>query len=635
MRNPCRPCPRTALLISLTAMLVAALAGCSGIEKAKPRPESARTDRSFELDVPRIMRGTIASETIMLGYQPVVVRGYGLVVGLNGTGSREIPPALRAHMLAEMARHGIGKESVGLGHLNPDRMLDSLDTAVVIVEAVIPPGAVGKVTRRGAQMPGTSFDVRVVADPRGGTTSLEGGRLYTTELRPALAGETLPPVGSRQASPLATAGGPIFVNPFAGPEEAGRETIDRTVGRILNGGEATEDMPLKLRLATPSHARAEIIQNAINTRFPREPGQADETARGESDETIAITVPPSHRTTPDEFVELLRHTSIRQANVEAIAASVKTIVLNDPSYYMTAAWRWEALGKRALPIIRDLYDHAGELPRLAALRAGARIGDPLVTPQLIEMAQSASTESRLQAVRLLTDMGLDPRVDKGLRALLSDDDIEVRLAAYEGLIQRADPSITRHRVDEKFVLDIVPSEKPLIYITQIGEPRIAVFGEELTIQQPMLVSTWSGRLMMQADREDERIEVYYRPDDGGERLIEQAYPQLERFVQFLAHETTIEEPEPGLGLSYSETIGALYAIVQDGYLDADFKSQQDRVLAAIIRQNQSTQIERRPEFSDGPESSDEPNWADGPESGASDLERLAPPPSVRRPETSR
>ena len=56
------------------------------------------------------MRGTIASETIMLGYQPVVVRGYGLVVGLDGTGSRDIPPALRAHMLAEMARRGIARE---------------------------------------------------------------------------------------------------------------------------------------------------------------------------------------------------------------------------------------------------------------------------------------------------------------------------------------------------------------------------------------------------------------------------------------------------------------------------------------------------------------------------------------------
>jgi hypothetical protein len=484
-------------------------------------------------------------------------------------------------------------------------------------------------------MPGTTFDVRVVADPRGGTTSLEGGRLYTTELRPALAGETLPPVGSRQAAPLAKAGGPIFVNPFIGPEEAGRETIDRTVGRILNGGEATEDMPLKLRLATPSHARAEIVQNAINTRFPREPGQADETARGESDETIAITVPPSYRDVPDEFVELLRHTTIRQANAEAIAASIKTIVLNDPSYNLTAAWRWEALGKRALPIIRDVYDHPGELPRLAALRAGARLGDPLVTPHLVEMAQSASAESRLQAVRLLTDMGLDPRVDQGLRALLSDDDVEVRLASYEGLIERADPSITRHRVDEKFVLDIVPSDKSMIYITQIGEPRIAIFGEDLTIEQPMLLNAWSGRLMMQASRDDEKIEVYYRPEDGRERLIEQAYPELETFVRFLAHETTIEEPEPGLGLSYSDTIGALYAIVQEGYLDADFKSQQDRVLAAIIRQNQSTQIERRPEFSGGSMESSDEGWADGPEPSSSDLERLAPPPSVGRAETSR
>jgi hypothetical protein len=90
-------------------------------------------DRSIDLDVPRIMRGTVASEAIIDGYQPVIVRGYGLVVGLNGTGSRDIPPQVRAHMLAEMARHGIGSERTGWGDLKPEAMLDSPDAAVVIM----------------------------------------------------------------------------------------------------------------------------------------------------------------------------------------------------------------------------------------------------------------------------------------------------------------------------------------------------------------------------------------------------------------------------------------------------------------------------------------------------------------------
>ena len=118
--------------------------------------------------------------------------GYGLVVGLNGTGSRDIPPAVRAHMVQEMARRGIGSEAEGYGHLKPDAMLDSPDTAVVIVEGVVPPGAVGRQVTALNQIHGTIFDVRVKADHRTGTTSLEGGRLYTAELRPALPGQILP-----------------------------------------------------------------------------------------------------------------------------------------------------------------------------------------------------------------------------------------------------------------------------------------------------------------------------------------------------------------------------------------------------------------------------------------------------------
>ena len=54
------------------------------------------------------MRGTVAQESILVGFEPVAVEGYGLVVGLNGTGCTTMPPDLRAHMSADMTRRGIG-----------------------------------------------------------------------------------------------------------------------------------------------------------------------------------------------------------------------------------------------------------------------------------------------------------------------------------------------------------------------------------------------------------------------------------------------------------------------------------------------------------------------------------------------
>lgn len=49
--------------------------------------------------------GLIVSEAVLDGYEPVVVHGYGLVVGLDGTGSSDIPPDVRAHMIAMASRN--------------------------------------------------------------------------------------------------------------------------------------------------------------------------------------------------------------------------------------------------------------------------------------------------------------------------------------------------------------------------------------------------------------------------------------------------------------------------------------------------------------------------------------------------
>ena len=152
------------LIVAITVLVCGG--GCSNVEKAKPQPTSVRAQaQAIPLDVPEVMRGTIASETIVLGYSaptssnyhPIVVRGYGLVVGLNGTGSRDIPPPLRAHMLAEAAKGGFGSPRYGpnVASQKPETLLNSTNTAVVIVEAIIPQGAVK----------GTKFDVRVFADP--------------------------------------------------------------------------------------------------------------------------------------------------------------------------------------------------------------------------------------------------------------------------------------------------------------------------------------------------------------------------------------------------------------------------------------------------------------------------------------
>ncbi len=573
------------------AILAAAAAvGCSSIENPGNQRRAERANIAASVEVPPILEGTIASSAVLEGFEPVVVHGYGIVVGLDGTGSSDVPPDVRAHMIAMAGRHGIGSPTAGYGAISPEALIDSPETAIVIVEGLVPPGA----------PEGARFDVRVFSHPTSSTTSLEGGRLWTTELfpviRPDRGRRLLPPTGSRQPASLATASGPLFINPFAEPGSVNRDDIDRRNALIMNGGMVANDMPLKLRLVTPSHSGASNIQAALNTRYVQEPGQREPTAHGENDESVAVHVPPSWRGRTDEFVDLVRHTTIYQVGPETIAAKISRYVQENPAASRAASWRWQALGPRSLEVIRELYDYPQDLPRLAALRAGAGLDDALVTEHLIEMTRGPWVDGRRQAILLLADMGTDPRIERALRALLDSEDLVTRLEAYEALAQRHDPYVDRVSVDGKFVVDTVESSQPLVYITQVGLPRIAVFGRNLSVKRPATITIWSGRLMIKADVDSPEMELYYRPPDASAGATYRVSPRIAEVAAFLGRGTDPDNPVPGLGFSYSQVVGALHQIWRQKYLEADFRPEQDRILAAIIQQQRRGLVMDRPEF---------------------------------------
>jgi hypothetical protein len=413
--------------------------------------------------------------------------------------------------------------------------------------------------------------------------------------------QLLPPTGSRQPAALAEAGGPLLLNPFAEPGSTARDTINRRSGRIPNGGVVLKDMPLKLRLLVPSHARAMVIQDAINTRFPRESGQIENTARGESDEAIAITVPPSWRDKTPDFVELIRHSTIRQTAPEAVAATIARHLVANPADAMHASWRWRALGPRAVASLRDLYAHPDEQPRMAALRAGAWLNDALSAAPLVELARGGSTAARHEAIDLLAEMGVNPVIDQALREIVSDPDGQIRLAAYEALVARGDPSVKRFAVDDKFVVDVVDSSRPMVYVTLQGMPRLAIFNGALAIGRPVTVSAWSKRFMIKGDPEEPTIEVYFRDTDALQGTVHDVNPSLAEFIRFLGHTPAAEQPLPGLGMSYGEVVGILHQIWRQGYLAADFEAEHDPIMAAMLKERPRLTPAERPEFGqDGP-----------------------------------
>ena len=605
---------RALALVAQLALVVGItnLVACGEVvEKVPPKPKQDRVSAAnFVLDVDPMMRGTIASETVVEGLSPVIVRGYGLVVGLKETGGRLMPAEVRAAMTQELARRGVGNPATSPEGWTPEKVLDSPDTAVVLVEGVIPPGATKD----------TKFDIRVSALPGTDVTSLEGGRLYTCDLRP---GPLL--VGSRQARILAEAKGNLFINPFVEPGATRSDAVNRLVGRILDGGRVTQDITLKLKLATSSHTRARTIQGAINSSFPREPKQKNDTARGENADSIDLSVPPSYEGRTEDFIQIVRHLPMEVTATEATALAVRNALIANPGAAKAAMWRFRALGKRALPIIQDLYTYGEEDPRMAALQAGAALDDALVVSPLLQMAGSGSVENRLKAIELLGEMGFNPDIDLGLRPLLDDKDVDVRLAAYEALVEREDPTIAMMDINGKFDVALVPSNEPMVYVAQSGRPIIAVFGDHPEVERPLTFIGWSSRLMVKADAGDDQLQVFFRATPESRPEIQLADPRLSEFIPFLGHQTTIEKPYPGLGLTYGETIGALHQLWRAGYIKSDFKAEQDRVLAAILRSQKEDEQVIRPEF----EAEDLPG--ESLSTDASDLATMQPPPPVEVP----
>lgn len=172
--------------------------------------------------------------------------GYGLVVGLPGTGDQATEVPYTQQSITDMLRH-MGVNLSGTTFMQPR------DVAAVMVTATVPPYVQG----------GQRIDVHVAA--LGNATSLHGGVLLPTPLQ---GGNGLT-YGQAQGAVLVSG---------AGATAAGTQTTINTptVGQIPNGGILSQSIPtatrgqtgqMKLLLDNPSFATSARIASAIQAQF--------------------------------------------------------------------------------------------------------------------------------------------------------------------------------------------------------------------------------------------------------------------------------------------------------------------------------------------------------------------------------
>ena len=613
--------PGAAILTFSVGLLSIAAAMMPGCESSKPKAQPvASAEVIKELpNVPPSLRGTIAAVAEFQGVDPVLVSGYGLVVGLKGTGGLELDERIAVTMEREMARMGVTSsvsDGSALTGKTPRAVLRDPNTAVVMVQAAIAPGS----------PEGARFDVFVRAL---NASSLDGGTLWTTTLR---LGEAQA-FGGKQAQDIASARGPIFINPFA-RAASGDQSISRQAGRVLDGGQVTSPFGIEISLYNDSHALARSIVSAINTRFPA-PLSGGDTARGRKATSIELNVPVDYRHEPAAFLQIVRHLRTDPRNGEEAARQYVEALKSDPASAIDLAWNLEAVGRKSIPFIRTLYDYPDLMPRLAALRTGARLDDAVAADHLSALALSGPTAVRADAITLLGRLDGGPKVDETLRTLLSERDLPLRISAYEALAARAEraqearlarlsnsrnnpaspklsptyiqelakinlPSgmlqgISRKPIYGRFYLDVVGGGESMVYITQQGTPRIVLFGDDLSILRPLTISAWGDSLLISAESTDEELRVFYKPG-GGRRATTQSVPaNLPALVEFLARSSSPSDPRPGLAMSYSEIVGVLHEISKAGGLAAGFATETDRLKAQLLTAIEPIAVRERPE----------------------------------------
>lgn len=305
--------------------------------------------------------------------------GYGLVVGLAGTGDKR-QTVFSAQSLANML------ERMGVT-INPTQ-IQVRNTAAVMVTATLPPYA----------QPGTRIDTNVAAI--GDSTNLQGGLLLMTPLK----------AGDGQV--FAVAQGPVVTGGFGAGRAGNTQTVNHpTAGRVPNGAIVERTPPsvepsgrLRLQLKRADFTTAARIVAALNKRFAPE-GPA--IARAENSALVTINAPARYTARPVEFaaeVENLQVETDRAARI-VINERTGTIVLGKEVRIAPVAILHGPLSVE----IQTAYSVSQPAP----LSTGKTVTTPDTTVQAREekaknvmLKQGATVEDLVKA---LTGIGSTPR----------------------------------------------------------------------------------------------------------------------------------------------------------------------------------------------------------------------------------
>ena len=503
------------------------------------------SDKTPKPTPPPGLDATIGSLTQL--YQPgdIPVIGYGIVAGLPGTGSSECPPALR-----EVLIKYIWQQLPAESRINPESFINSQDTAVVEVYGVIPSLA----------SRGRNFDVKVRALSSTQTVSLDGGRLYSTELKESSRLKTF----DQFAKPLALAQGPIFIN------KLDHATPVTTEAYILGGGITSESTTVSLTLNSPDYILANAIRNRINERF------GPKTAKAISPQQVQIEIPNQFLQEKDTFftmVRLLYLAGTPQLRQQRINDLVDKLIhqqnKRDSELALTT------IGTPALDKLFPLLQSNDQAVRFYASRCVLSIGNTVAVPVMSQIINDRNSPYRIEAIKAIATYAKRKDAIPILNVALIDADFDVKFAAYEQLRKLDDISVSRTLIAGDFFIDSVTCTGPkTIFVSRSTSPRVVLFGSPIFCKKNIFVKSPNDEIMINASPNQNAVSVM-RKHPKRPKLLGPLNTSFELIdiIQALCQDPDTEKTpgiRPGLGVLYTDLIALLQQMCLKGVVNAQF-----------------------------------------------------------------
>ncbi len=470
-----KPSNGIALLVCLS------LIGCQGLNlrpskfqfprlpewKSKLRSQSPdKQDNEFETTIQVPMVGDY---TTVAGLNLINLQGIGLVTRLDGTGSDPPPSSFRTRLLAEMRRHGV---------TNPNEVLRSPSTALVVIQAYLPP-----LVRRGDQ-----FDIEVRVPGVDKTTSLNGGWLMATELSEHA---VVPGRGPLKGHIYAKAKGPILISTGEGDRGLKAGVLRR--GRVLGGGISTKDRNLALYLRNDfrSVRNSKRIADRIGTRFSDYDryGLKRPLAEAKTDQKIELIVPLRYKDNYPRYLEVIRSIAFRETDVaQRVRMQKLKQQLIVPEMSERASLRLEAIGLPAVPILRTGLNSSSLEVRFQAAMALTYLNE---SDGLKVLAETARVEPSFRVFALAAMAASDDAESNMLlRELLNERSAETRYGAWRALttMERHDPLVHDQGISDEFQFHVLDTDgEPMIHLTNRKKAEIVLFGKDQRFHTPITV----------------------------------------------------------------------------------------------------------------------------------------------------